>query len=139
MCLAFDARLRYNIPAMRLIYEALLRDPSLKDLPQLMEAGRFPALVSGLSPVHRPLLAAALYERTERPLVVVCPEENAAEAFARDIATLLGERPQLLFAREFVFRPAESASRQGAQARLRAGACAPGTGRIRGRGSAPPP
>ena len=104
---------------MRRIYEALLRDPSLRDLPQLMEAGRFPALVSGLSPVHRPMLAAALYESTGRPLVVVCPEENAAEAFARDLATLLGTRPMTLFAREFVFRPAESASRQGAQARLR--------------------
>ena len=105
---------------MKLIYEAMLRDPSLKDLPQLMEAGRFPALVSGLSPVHRPMLAAALYESTGRPLVVVCPEENSAEAFARDLAMLLGGRPVTLFAREFVFRQAESVSRQGEQARLRA-------------------
>ena len=118
--LAFRAHLVYNGMVMKLIYEAMLRDPSLKDLPQLMEAGRFPALVSGLSPVHRPMLAAALYESTGRPLVVVCPEENSAESFARDLATLLGGRPVTLFAREFVFRQAESVSRQGEQARLRA-------------------
>ncbi|MBR6561562.1 MAG: hypothetical protein IKK78_00965, partial [Oscillospiraceae bacterium] len=69
--LAFDAGMRYNDKAMKELSLALLRDPSLKDLPQRIEAGMLPALVSGLSPVHRPLLAAALYESMSRPLVVV--------------------------------------------------------------------
>jgi len=117
--LAFDTRMRYNDKAMKELSLALLRDPSLKDLPQRIEAGLLPALVSGLSPVHRPLLAAALYESMSRPLVVVCPEENAAEAFARDMASLLGKRPYILPSRDYVFRSGESASRQTEQTRLR--------------------
>ena len=104
---------------MKKIYEALLRDPSISTLPELLDAGKLPALVSGLSPVHRPLLAAALYAHTGRPLVVVCPEENSAENLVRDIASLLGKRPKTLFTREFLFRSGESASRQGEQARLK--------------------
>ena len=46
--LAFDTRMRYNDKAMKELSLALLRDPSLKDLPQRIEAGLLPALVSGL-------------------------------------------------------------------------------------------
>ena len=74
--LAFDTRMRYNDKAMKELSLALLRDPSLKDLPQRIEAGLLPALVSGLSPVHRPLLAAALYESLGFPVFPAADEER---------------------------------------------------------------
>ena len=41
--------------------------------------------VSGLAPVHRAMLAAALLEREERPLAVICADDAEAARFAADL------------------------------------------------------
>ena len=52
--------------------EALLRElwqlREIQELAQLMESGGGPALVTGLSPVHRAMTAAALRLKSGRPL-----------------------------------------------------------------------
>ncbi|MGD0170094.1 MAG: hypothetical protein ABSE54_10270, partial [Smithella sp.] len=47
--------------------------------------------VSGLNGAARPFLVSLLFERLERPLLIVCPEEKEAAAFARDLSLFLGE------------------------------------------------
>ncbi|MBO6093210.1 MAG: transcription-repair coupling factor, partial [Oscillospiraceae bacterium] len=87
-------------------------------LPGLRESGRLPALVSGLSAVHRANLAAALAEAPEEKLFVICPDDTAAENFAVDLHAMLGEEVPVLGMREFTFYPTEAASRQAEQSRI---------------------
>ena len=89
-------------------------------LPMLLESGGLPALVSGLSSVHRANLAAALFERLEMPLFVVCPDEASADSFARDLEAMTGEKPTVLYSRDFTFYPTLAASRQVEQQRIAA-------------------
>ena len=44
-----------------------------------------------LTGAARPFLVSLLFDRLERPLLVVCPEEKEAAAFARKLALFLGE------------------------------------------------
>ena len=88
-------------------------------LPSLLESGGLPALISGLSPVHRANLAAALYESLGLPLFAVCPDDTAAESFARDLAAMLGKEVAVLGMRDYIFYPAEAASRPAEQRRIR--------------------
>ena len=47
--------------------------------------------VSGLNGAARPFLVSLLFERLQRPLLVVCPEEKEAVAFARDLILFSGQ------------------------------------------------
>ena len=73
--------------------------PEARELRAAIEAGRCPATVSGLSPVHRALLAAALRCATARPIVLLCADEGEARHAAADLRALTGESAALLFAR----------------------------------------
>ncbi len=53
--------------------------------------------VSGLNGAARPFLTALLFDRLERPLLIVCPEEKEAAAFARNLALFLGEESVLYY------------------------------------------
>jgi len=103
---------------MHSLTRAILNNAELTPLPASVEGGALPALVSGLSSVHRANLAAALRLETGRPLFVVCPDEAAAEAMARDLRSFLGEEVQELTSRDFTFYSAEGVSRQAEQRRL---------------------
>ena len=96
----------------------ILTHKELADLPLLTEKGGLPALISGLSAVHRAHLAAALREELGRPLFVLCPDDTAAESFARDLRSLLGTGVETLGLREYCFLPAEAVSRRLEQQRL---------------------
>ena len=48
--------------------------------------------VSGLKGSARSFLAAFLVERLDRPVLVVCPEEKEAAAFARNLSVFLGDK-----------------------------------------------
>ena len=85
-----------------------------------LDAGQSPVLVSGIGAAARAHLAAALRKRLDAPLVVLCPEDSAAETFARDLEALLEEPVLLLQGRDFTFYSADSASRGGEQRRLAA-------------------
>ena len=87
-------------------------------LRDLLEGGQLPALFSGLPAAARAHLAAVLRAETEQPLLVICPDESAAEAFSRDLSHLLGAPVPVLAARDYTFYTALSVSRQTEQRRL---------------------
>ncbi|HHU21959.1 MAG TPA: transcription-repair coupling factor [Clostridiales bacterium] len=103
---------------MHSLTRAILQNNDLTPLPASVEGGTLPALVSGLSSIHRANLAAALRLETGRPVFVICPDEAAAEAMARDLRAFLGEEVQELTSRDFTFYSAEGVSRQAEQRRL---------------------
>ncbi|MBE7005362.1 MAG: transcription-repair coupling factor [Ruminococcaceae bacterium] len=92
--------------------------PELRELAEAIEAGRCPVSVSGLSPVHRAMFAAALHHAMQRPLVVLCADEGEARHMAEDLRTLTGTESALLFAREWQLRDRVSASHSFEQQRL---------------------
>ena len=102
---------------MNILFDQILQHREAAALPSLSESGGLPALISGLSAVHRANLAAALRSRTGRPLVVICPDDTAAETFARDLSSMLGEEAVTLEAREFTFVESEAVSRGGEMGR----------------------
>ena len=105
---------------MNLLINEIFKNKEAAALPSLLESGGLPALVSGLSPVHRANLAAALRLETGRPVFVICPDDTAAENFAADLTAMLGEECITLGMRDFTFYPAEAVSRYAEQKRLSA-------------------
>jgi transcription-repair coupling factor (superfamily II helicase) len=105
---------------MKLLINEIFKNKEAAALPSLVESGGLPALVSGLSAVHRANLAAALRCETGRPIFAVCPDDTAAENFAADLTTMLGEECGALGMRDFTFYPAEAVSRYAEQKRLSA-------------------
>ncbi|MCF0137663.1 MAG: transcription-repair coupling factor [Oscillospiraceae bacterium] len=103
---------------MKTINQAILENKEAAALPLLLESGGLPALVSGLSNVHRSFLAAALRERLGMPLFVVCPDESAADSLRRDLEAMTGEEVLLLNSRDFTFFSSVAASRQAEQQRI---------------------
>ena len=103
---------------MNILINQIFENKEAAALPGLLESGGLPALVSGLSAVHRANLAAALRDRSGLPLVVICPDDTAAENFANDLQAMLRSPTLSLGMRDFTFYPAEAASRQAEQKRL---------------------
>ena len=74
---------------------SILENKNLSTLPDCVEGGALPALVSGLGPIHRAHLAAAMRQKTDRPLCVVVPDDTAAETMAADLGSFrAGYRPR---------------------------------------------
>lgn len=105
---------------MNILINQIFENKEAAALPGLLESGGLPALVSGLSAVHRANLAAALRDRTGAPIFVICPDDTAAENFANDLRSMLGEQVNTLGMRDFTFYPTEAASRQAEQKRISA-------------------
>ncbi|MBR5094704.1 MAG: transcription-repair coupling factor, partial [Oscillospiraceae bacterium] len=103
---------------MELLIKQILENKEAAALPSLLESGGLPALVSGLSAVHRANMAAALRLETGLPLVVLCPDDTAAENMARDLSAMLGREAAVLGMRDFTFYAVEAASRQAEQKRI---------------------
>ena len=95
---------------MNILINQIFENKEAAALPGLLESGGLPALVSGLSAVHRANLAAALRDRTGAPVFVICPDDTAAESFANDLRAMLGEGVNTLGMRDFTFYAAEAAS-----------------------------
>ena len=105
---------------MNEVFNQILKNKEVSALPSLIEAGGLPALVSGLSAVHRANLAAALANATGRSFYIFCPDDTAAEGFAADLSSMTGEPVTVLGMREYTFYPTEAASRQAEQKRIKA-------------------
>ncbi len=105
---------------MEQLIKQILAHKEAAALPSLPESGGLPALISGLSPVHRANLAAALKLELDLPLFVVCPDDTAAESFSRDLSAMLGGEVTTLLMRDYVFYPAEAVSRPMEQKRIAA-------------------
>ena len=103
---------------MKILNQSIFENKEAAALPSLLESGRLPALVSGLSSVHRAHLAAALRENLQMPLFVICPDDASADSFSRDLASLTGEDVALLNSRDFTFYSAVAASRHEEQKRI---------------------
>ena len=103
---------------MRKLNEALAALPEVRELLLSLDAGTSPIAVSGLSGVHRAQLTAAVRHKTQRPLLIVCADENEANRMAGDLHELLGEDVSLLFAREWQLRDRVFASHGWEQQRI---------------------
>lgn len=84
---------------------ALWQMPELQEIWNHIETGETPVTVTGLSPVHRAQLAAALRLRSGRPLLMLCSDEREVQRQAADLACLTGEEPVVLPGREWQLRP----------------------------------
>ena len=108
----------YNPSDMNILIDQIFENKEAAALPGLLESGGLPALVSGLSAVHRANLAAALRQRTGAPIFVICPDDTTAENFANDLRAMLSCDAAVLGMRDFTFYATEAASRQGEQKRI---------------------
>ena len=105
---------------MNILFEQIFENREAAALPSLVESGGLPALISGLSAVHRANLAAALRSRTELPLFVLCPDDTSADNMAADLQAMLDEEVVVLGMRDFVFYENEAVSRRTEQNRISA-------------------
>ena len=103
---------------LKFLSRAFFENNEAAALPLPGESGRFPALISGLSQVHRANLIAALRERTGKSVVVVCPDESGAETLSADVRAFSGEETNLLLSRDYVFYSADAVSRESEQKRI---------------------
>ncbi|WP_295582732.1 transcription-repair coupling factor [uncultured Oscillibacter sp.] len=94
--------------------------PEVAELVRRVEEGGCPAAVSGLQPVQRACVGAAVARAAGRPAVFVCGDEREVRQLAGDLRTLTGEEPVLLLSREWQFRPGAVSSREWERGRLAA-------------------
>ena len=94
--------------------------PEVAELARRVEAGGCPAAVTGLQPVQRACVGAAVADAAGRPAVFVCGDEREVRQLAGDLRTLTGQEPVTLLAREWQFRPGAVSSREWERGRLAA-------------------
>ena len=94
--------------------------PEVAELVRRVEDGGCPAAVSGLQPVQRACVGAAVAAAADRPAVFVCGDEREARQLAGDLRTLTGVEPVTLLSREWQFRPGAVSSRDWERSRLAA-------------------
>ncbi len=105
---------------MRQFLEQIMTIPELAELLRRVEEGGCPAAVTGLQPVQRACVGAALSCRAGRPGVFICGDEGEARQLAADLETLMEAPPVLLLSREWQLRPGALASRDWERGRLAA-------------------
>ena len=105
---------------MKELLHILQQVPQFPALVQALETGQSPAAVSGLSRIHRAHFAAGLGTALDRPVVMVCADEDEAQALGRDITAFTGWSVTLIGSREFNFYNGAVASHQGEHSRLAA-------------------
>ena len=105
---------------MEQLLKKLNEIPEVAELVRRVETSGCPVEISGLAPVHRAQIGAAVAYAVKRPAVFLCGDEREAQTLAADLAALTGAGPVLLLAREWQFRPAAVASRSWEQTRLAA-------------------
>ena len=94
--------------------------PEAAELIRRVDGGGCPAAVSGLQPVQRACVGAAVARGTGRPAVFVCGDEREARQLTADLAALTAQAPVLLLSREWQFRPGAVSSRDWERSRLAA-------------------
>ena len=94
--------------------------PEAAELIRRVEEGGCPAAVSGLQPVQRACVGAAVAAACGRPAVFLCGDEREVQVLSADLETLTGHRPVTLLGREWQFRPGAVGSRDWERSRLAA-------------------
>ena len=105
---------------MKALLPILNRVPEFQQLLDALDAGRSPAALSGLAPVHRAHFAAGIHSALDCPVVMVCADEEEGRRLAGDLTAFTGQPVTLLGAREFLFHDGAVASRQWEHQRLAA-------------------
>ena len=98
----------------------LQKIPEVAELIRRVETGGCPAAASGLQPVQRACVGAAVALGTGRPAVFVCGDEREGRTLCADLKALLGRPPVLLLGREWQLRPGAVGSREWERRRLAA-------------------
>ncbi len=94
--------------------------PEVAELIHRVEEGGCPAAVTGLQPVQRACVGAAVAAATNRPAVFVCGDEREVRQLAGDLESLAGKKPVTLLSREWKLRPGAISSRDWERSRLAA-------------------
>ena len=94
--------------------------PEVSELIHRVEEGGCPAAVTGLQPVQRACVGAAIAKAADRPAVFVCGDEREVQQLAGDLESLTGHRPVVLLSREWKLRPGAISSRDWERSRLAA-------------------
>ena len=94
--------------------------PEVSELIHRVEEGGCPAAVTGLQPVQRACIGAAVAKAAERPVIFVCGDEREVQQLKGDLETLIGETPVVLLSREWKLRPGAISSRDWERSRLAA-------------------
>ncbi len=92
--------------------------PEYRSILSHVQAGQVTAL-SGVGQLSRSHVISALCRDAERPVLVICQDDLAAQRVQQELASFLGQTPELLPAREFTFYEASVVSRGWEQRRLR--------------------
>ena len=101
------------------LLKELLRSEEIRGLLESTLRGEKP-MVTGVSPVHRAMLAAAMHQETGRPMLLLCSDETEAAKLWADLHALTGQEVTLLRRREWQLRPSAAASRSWEYQRLAA-------------------
>lgn len=123
---------------MKGLSEILKKDKEFEKLVSALDAGASPAVMSGIAPIHRAHLAAALNSALDVPVFVICANEMEAGKMGTDLAAFSGCQVPVLTGREFTFYNAEGVSRQlehkriGALYQLATGQCEFGAATVDG-------
>ena len=104
---------------LRGLVEEIRSLPQIRELTQALTGRERCAAVTGLAPVHRAMVTAAVLAEAGRPVAVLCADEKEARRQAADLAALTGQTPVVLPARELQLRPG-AYSRQWENSRLAA-------------------
>jgi len=105
---------------MKHLLKKLMTLPEAGELLRRIEDGGCPAAVTGLQPVQRACLGAAVALTAGRPAVFICGDEGEARQLAGDLEALLEAPPVTLFSREWRLRPGAVSSRDWERGRLAA-------------------
>ena len=105
---------------MQKLARALLEENDFKSLVAGIDSGSCPAVITGVSEIHRAHIAASIRAETNRPIVFICSDEDESARIVKDISSLTMEEPVALGLREFTFHNAEVVSRQHEQKRISA-------------------
>jgi len=105
---------------MKQFLEQLKTIPEVNELIQRVEGGGCPAAVTGLQPVQRACVGAAVMAALDCPAVFICGDERELRQLSGDLQTLTGETPVVLQSREWQLRPGAIASRDWERSRLAA-------------------
>ena len=102
---------------MKLIRSALGRWPDYTRLEKAVEQQAVPAVVTGLSGIHKCCIIASLCQKTGRKALVLAADEAEGQRFCEDLAAL-GLRPVSYPLRDFNFRDTAGTSHEYERLRL---------------------
>ena len=105
---------------MEQLLRAILQIPEAAEALAALKANQSPVAITGLAPIHRAHLTAALSAAAKRSPVVICSDEAEAGRMAGDLAALTGTAPLLLLPRELWHSPGAVTSREWEHRRIAA-------------------